>query len=127
MHDGGASPDGALPDAARSDGALPDAARSDGAAPDAAPPDAARSDGSAADLRTASDGAVVADLATVNDLAAGSGFITASQTSLYLDGNKFRFVGANRYDATSFPPNSGKFRCGSAYTDAQLDQLLSEL
>lgn len=44
-----------------------------------------------------------------------------------LDGQPFRMIGANRYDLTSFPPGSGKFYCGNAYSDADLEQLLDEL
>jgi endo-1,4-beta-mannosidase len=42
-----------------------------------------------------------------------------------LDGAPFRFVGANRYDVASWP--SGGYRCGNAYSDAQIEQLFSEL
>ena len=55
------------------------------------------------------------------------GFVTASGTDLALDGRRFRFVGANRYDLASFPPGSGKYYCGGAWSDAALDALLDEL
>src|SRR6185436_284650 len=35
--------------------------------------------------------------------------------------------GANRYDVNSFPPGSGKYYCGNAYSDADLDRSFSEL
>jgi endo-1,4-beta-mannosidase len=56
-----------------------------------------------------------------------SGFVAAQGGQLVLDGKPFRLVGANRYDVASFPPGSGKFACGNAYSDAQVDQLVGEL
>ncbi len=36
-------------------------------------------------------------------------------------------IGANRYDLASHPPGLGKFSCGNAYSDEELDRLLGEL
>ena len=55
------------------------------------------------------------------------GFVAVKSGALVIDDQPFRMVGVNRYDVASFPPGSGKYACGNAYTDAQLDQLLSEL
>jgi hypothetical protein len=61
------------------------------------------------------------------DGGGSSPFVTAVGLSLYADGRPFRFVGANRYDVASFPPGSGKFYCGNAYSDGDLDRLVGEL
>jgi endo-1,4-beta-mannosidase len=46
---------------------------------------------------------------------------------LWAGASRFRFVGANRYDVASFPPGSGKFYCGNAYSDADLERMVTEL
>jgi hypothetical protein len=82
-------------------------------------------DAGAADDATGATG----DLASVvSDLAnAPAVFVTAQGGDLFLGPQRFRFVGANRYDLASFPPGSGKFMCGRGYSDADLDQLMGEL
>ncbi len=92
---------------------------------------------SGADLARAGDDLAGADLASADlaraDSASSDGpsaplaFVTARNGHLYIGADRFRFVGANRYDVNSFPPGSGKFYCGNAYSDADLDQLVSEL
>jgi endo-1,4-beta-mannosidase len=74
----------------------------------------AASDGGAPDLRGP-------------DLAPSLPFVSASNGDLYAGARRFRFIGANRYDVASFPPGSGKYYCGNAYSDAQLEQLVTEL
>jgi mannan endo-1,4-beta-mannosidase len=56
-----------------------------------------------------------------------TGFVTTANGALFVDAQPFRLIGVNRYDVASFPPGSGKYACGNAYSDAQLDQLLSEI
>jgi mannan endo-1,4-beta-mannosidase len=86
---------------------------------------------SSSDLAEAPDLAA-ADLAWT-DLAGSDGppapieFISAKNGDLYEGANRFRFVGANRYDVSSFPPGSGKYYCGRGYSDAELDRSLMEL
>jgi endo-1,4-beta-mannosidase len=53
--------------------------------------------------------------------------VSAKNGDLYVGTGRFRFVGANRYDVNSFPPGSGKYYCGNAYSDADLDRLMMEL
>jgi len=81
-------------------------------------------DQGAADL--GADGAP-ADLAGADLASAPLPFVASAGGHLTISGQRFRFVGANRYDVASFPPGSGKFYCGNAYTDAQIDQMMSEL
>src|SRR4051812_16754221 len=54
-------------------------------------------------------------------------FIAAHDGQLWLLQERFRFVGANRYDVASSPPGSGGFVCGNAYDDVELDRLMAEL
>ena len=56
-----------------------------------------------------------------------SGFVAAAGGSFVVDGKPVRLVGVNRYDVASFPPGSGKYACGNAYTDAQIDQMFTEV
>jgi mannan endo-1,4-beta-mannosidase len=79
----------------------------------------------APDLSTAPDLAGV-DLAG-SDLAPPLLFVTAHGADLFTGAQRFRFVGANRYDVNSFPPGSGKYYCGNAYSDDDLDRSLMEL
>jgi hypothetical protein len=67
-------------------------------------------------------GSAIADLAS-----APPAFITAQGVDLFVGTQRFRFVGANRYDLASFAPGSGKFMCGRGYSDTDLDQLMGEL
>lgn len=92
-----------------------------GGAPDPAagamPPGATRDDGGASD----------GDGSGGTTAPAPSGFVAASGTSLVVDGTPLRLVGVNRYDVASFPPGSGKYACGNAYSDAQIEQMFGEL
>jgi mannan endo-1,4-beta-mannosidase len=57
------------------------------------------------------------DLSTHKDT-----FVSAAGGDLFLGADRFRFVGANRYDLAS-----GRFVCGNVYSDDELDRLLGEL
>lgn len=54
-------------------------------------------------------------------------FVTAQGSDLFAEGKRFRFVGANRYDVASWPPGSGNFYCGNAYSDSELDTIVGGL
>jgi mannan endo-1,4-beta-mannosidase len=54
-------------------------------------------------------------------------FVAAHDGELWLQGQRFRFLGANRYDVASASPGSGGFICGNAYSDVELDRLMAEL
>lgn len=56
--------------------------------------------------------------------AAASPFIQAQGTQLTLNGSPYTFVGYNNYRAPSMP---GGFTCGSAVSDAQLDQMMAQV
>ncbi len=57
-----------------------------------------------------------------------SPFVTAWGTALYLGGQRFRFVGVNRYDLLTINPPGGPYRgCGDSWTDDQLAQWFSEV
>jgi mannan endo-1,4-beta-mannosidase len=89
---------------------------------------AALSGGCVGSVETA-DAAVPRDFAPSggDDAGADPRFVGAANGELWLEGARFRFVGANRYDVTSFAPGSGKFHCGNAYDDADVDALFAQL
>ncbi len=58
---------------------------------------------------------------------APSGFVTARDGRLYLDGRRYRFVGVNVYSLASFPPGSGKYFCGLAHSDREVEEIIAEV
>ncbi len=59
--------------------------------------------------------------------SAPSGFVTARNGRLELDGRRYRFVGVNVYSLASFPPGSGKYFCGVAHSDRQVEEIVAEV
>ncbi len=55
-----------------------------------------------------------------------TGFVGARDGQLFLDGQRYRFVGLNVYSLASGPDGSGLFYCGRRHSDADVDAIMNE-